>query len=75
MPFQRGRHPFQFTHPGKGATYVGYHLELTFLVSIHAPWEGCDADQSRLQLANITFQFTHPGKGATLNDYILWDAL
>ena len=34
--------PFQFTHPGKGAT--GYHnrIKLGVVVSIHAPWEGCD---------------------------------
>ena len=34
---------FQFTHPGKGAT-AGKGLGSTELgVSIHAPWEGCDA--------------------------------
>ena len=33
---------FQFTHPGKGAT-VGRSLRvLVDVVSIHAPWEGCD---------------------------------
>ena len=34
---------FQFTHPGKGATELAYTLILSFKVSIHAPWEGCDA--------------------------------
>ena len=33
---------FQFTHPGKGATVVPKALCLVTLVSIHAPWEGCD---------------------------------
>ena len=33
---------FQFTHPGKGATKEGVFLDLCKLVSIHAPWEGCD---------------------------------
>ena len=33
-------------------------------VSIHAPWEGCDARMPRSRSAP-TFQFTHPGKGAT----------
>ena len=37
---------FQFTHPGKGATL---QLRLGFrvvVVSIHAPWEGCDTTTS-----------------------------
>ena len=33
---------FQFTHPGKGATSVRKGMELPKIVSIHAPWEGCD---------------------------------
>ena len=36
---------FQFTHPGKGAT-IHYSSSLhAKLVSIHAPWEGCDSAQ------------------------------
>ena len=36
-------HPlFQFTHPGKGATSGGINTLKEELVSIHAPWEGCD---------------------------------
>ena len=34
---------FQFTHPGKGATCFCYASYLFGRVSIHAPWEGCDA--------------------------------
>ena len=34
---------FQFTHPGKGATYFVRSLFNRLVVSIHAPWEGCDA--------------------------------
>ena len=34
-------------------------------VSIHAPWEGCDARRVRRKSFSIAFQFTHPGKGAT----------
>ena len=34
---------FQFTHPGKGATFLHPPRELLLLVSIHAPWEGCDS--------------------------------
>ena len=37
-----GAELFQFTHPGKGATYQGICLYATHEVSIHAPWEGCD---------------------------------
>ena len=34
-------------------------------VSIHAPWEGCDALVVVVVEACVLFQFTHPGKGAT----------
>ena len=34
---------FQFTHPGKGATLSKSLLISRYCVSIHAPWEGCDA--------------------------------
>ena len=37
-------------------------------VSIHAPWEGCDAWVSLLSNCYTKFQFTHPGKGATYDD-------
>ena len=33
---------FQFTHPGKGATLSEKGVHFTSIVSIHAPWEGCD---------------------------------
>ena len=35
------------------------------VVSIHAPWEGCDYDALRIDFQIDVFQFTHPGKGAT----------
>ena len=34
---------FQFTHPGKGATRYFCTSSSLRDVSIHAPWEGCDA--------------------------------
>ena len=40
-------------------------MKLIELVSIHAPWEGCDFNKSIQSQADIKFQFTHPGKGAT----------
>ena len=33
---------FQFTHPGRGATYRRQDYEASKPVSIHAPREGCD---------------------------------
>ena len=33
---------FQFTHPGKGATINLLLVVCHTIVSIHAPWEGCD---------------------------------
>ena len=59
------KYSFQFTHPGRGATYricfSVYHPH----VSIHAPREGCDSSfRSMSRFANV-FQFTHPGRGAT----------
>ena len=57
---------FQFTHPGKGATGDVYpHALPLTLVSIHAPWEGCDGEAHDGASPIRSFQFTHPGKGAT----------
>ena len=56
---------FQFTHPGKGATWTKQDDDDVFVVSIHAPWEGCDSTRSIRAIYAIEFQFTHPGKGAT----------
>ena len=36
------------------------------IVSIHAPWEGCDVGGRYLDIVTRKFQFTHPGKGATM---------
>ena len=58
--------PFQFTHPGKGATHYSCSQEQgEEIVSIHAPWEGCNASLPPWYSPLLTFQFTHPGKGAT----------
>ena len=56
---------FQFTHPGKGATRTGRYAPAGRLVSIHAPWEGCDRAVYAPWMTSCVFQFTHPGKGAT----------
>ena len=57
---------FQFTHPGKGATVGQPYFHLRVDVSIHAPWEGCDAVVPAIPASGSEFQFTHPGKGATV---------
>ena len=56
---------FQFTHPGRGATYSSYRFTREEKVSIHAPREGCDPRFMLSDETNIQFQFTHPGRGAT----------
>ena len=56
---------FQFTHPGKGATFKSFYILRATIVSIHAPWEGCDTYIYMLLAISLAFQFTHPGKGAT----------
>ena len=83
--------PFQFTHPGKGATgayqpclqpsrsfnsrtlgrvrlSLGNGGSRIQVVSIHAPWEGCDYITVAIKAKVRQFQFTHPGKGATFAD-------
>ena len=57
---------FQFTHPGRGATILLGKAGELWMVSIHAPREGCDLPQAYVA-DNATFQFTHPGRGATLD--------
>ncbi len=56
---------FQFTHPGRGATYGICQEVYNQLVSIHAPREGCDFFCGRKSPLPPKFQFTHPGRGAT----------
>ena len=56
---------FQFTHPGRGATYQKWVAQLGEKVSIHAPREGCDGIQGSRLRRYYEFQFTHPGRGAT----------
>ena len=47
------------------------------VVSIHAPWEGCDLQALSPRSFSVLFQFTHPGKGATDADmyYVIDDAV
>ena len=57
---------FQFTHPGRGATRLETEVLKLWMVSIHAPREGCDFSRVRFSVCALEFQFTHPGRGATL---------
>ena len=41
------------------------HTPEAFLVSIHAPREGCDSSAVAYAWFIWEFQFTHPGRGAT----------
>ena len=59
---------FQFTHPGRGATYLRRTQPHVDLVSIHAPREGCDGFRHCRGQGFTEFQFTHPGRGATRRD-------
>ena len=60
-----GSTEFQFTHPGRGATRDITFGVNSYLVSIHAPREGCDDISEVVTTALTEFQFTHPGRGAT----------
>ena len=53
--------PFQFTHPGRGATAVVSTSEILILVSIHAPREGCDRPPLVLYSETYSFNSRTPG--------------
>ena len=57
---------FQFTHPGRGATWSASIYCYRSIVSIHAPREGCDVALFLTLDVLSLFQFTHPGRGATI---------
>ena len=44
---------------------VTCYSAVSFLVSIHAPREGCDGRLADGNRHHLMFQFTHPGRGAT----------
>ena len=52
---------FQFTHPGRGATYVYGYAFRYFKVSIHAPREGCDSCRNVLMIGSLSFNSRTPG--------------
>ena len=51
----RSPRQFQFTHPGKGATRLPSLERHRVLVSIHAPWEGCDKTYPSTTLPRSSF--------------------
>ena len=62
---------FQFTHPGKGATNSTVADRYNdFVVSIHAPWEGCDSPRPPTPRARRSFNSRTLGRvrrAATIN--------
>ena len=56
--------PFQFTHPGKGATpQLSPIVTIQLLVSIHAPWEGCDYETFAFRYACCGVSIHAPWEG------------
>ena len=61
---------FQSTHPVRGATLnLPVYIDERYLISIHAPREGCDFDENYRAKLN-EFQSTHPVRGATADKII-----
>ena len=57
---------FQFTHPGRGATFTDVALVLSKAkFQFTHPGRGATFVGSMLRSPPWTFQFTHPGRGAT----------
>ena len=56
---------FQSTHPVRGATGYTMDLELSLVISIHAPRAGCDPRSPQRPPITSEFQSTHPVRGAT----------
>ena len=71
-PFSTVPEKFQFTHPGRGATFKDIEGGKLRGVSIHAPREGCDCSSLEEVRVKGLFQFTHPGRGATSKRYLYY---
>ena len=56
-------HTFQFTHPGRGATYKRSPTSEEHLVSIHAPREGGDCSRSVLTASEVSVSIHAPREG------------
>ena len=69
------RFVFQFTHPGKGATARTERFRRAYVVSIHAPWEGCDYLQQTLErVKKVSIHAPWEGCDFQLFDYTIDDA-
>ena len=53
--------PFQFTHPGRGATKSDDDDGDLYFVSIHAPREGCDGTRVSMMCLGESFNSRTPG--------------
>ena len=65
---------FQFTHPGKGATCYARGEAKFMLVSIHAPWEGCDLPSLTMRYALNSFNSRTLGRVRQLKKGQSFDA-
>ena len=57
------RDKFQFTHPGRGATFLIGLIRVLSTVSIHAPREGCDCIESYPIMDNKDVSIHAPREG------------
>ena len=60
----KGDGKFQFTHPGRGATYCPLDSSGLFMFQFTHPGRGATS-VFFFSLVWAKFQFTHPGRGAT----------
>ena len=60
--------PFQFTHPGRGATGSKRSGWFVTMFQFTHPGRGATLEPTQDRLIDL-FQFTHPGRGATIEEY------
>ena len=62
---KRSYYMFQFTHPGRGATYNNVRSGVAAEFQFTHPGRGATTRRGQLPRGQSKFQFTHPGRGAT----------
>ena len=65
-PSENSSFPFQFTHPGRGATPQKEHITMSQVFQFTHPGRGATARILSDEIPAYEFQFTHPGRGATV---------
>ena len=61
--------PFQFTHPGRGATFAGPRGSYCHSGFNSRTPGGVRLSKVRILIMRLRFQFTHPGRGATQTEH------